>query len=474
MIHPCRRVLQWAFAVGAVACVDPALVSPDASRDDLGASLIPDGDLDAGEDSTEADAAGARDAVPIDAPGLDVALDAGDDADTPWRVACGLARTLAGPTSLRGERVPSGPPSPVPCLTGPTGPERYYAVTLAPRQLVAVTVSPVGVWNPSVRLLGSCSATTCLASVDNGADELDEVLGYRNPTSADITVIIAVGSRGSAPGGSFDLDVALRDAPGNAVCAGALPVSDGGALAGQDLRAAYETSAACLPTAPGAELYYTAAVPAGRVLLAVVEPSGVLWNPVVRLLERCGAASCLGVVNDGLTGEGEALAYFNPGLTEVTAVIAVGSNLARISGDFALRVLSRPPLAHGACDDALVVSPDATLAGEWLLLARSASVPCGGGEPVRQLFYRVAVPGGNELRVTATPRAPVPWLPVLRLQESCGGGACLARSPTRPGGDAQTLTWTNTDATPRTLILSVANLTAAVAAFDIALSTTAR
>ncbi|MFO0646431.1 MAG: hypothetical protein U0326_09355 [Polyangiales bacterium] len=487
-----RRVVSGVLVLGVAACVsapsgrahddgarDALAEAPDAPLDvNTGDARFdtPGDDIAVERDAAEEDAATDGDLdVPSDA---DVARDSDAltdaDADLPEHARCVTARALAGPVTLRDELLPPGTTSTTTCLPLAEGAELFYTITLPARQALAVTVSPHGSWSPAIRLLDACDAATCLASVDNGADELEETVGVQNSTDGDRRVVIAVGSRGPAPGGRFDLAVALRRAPVNVACAAALTVTDGSALLAQDASLAYETSSSCLATAPGGQLFYAATIPAGQTLLALVVPTGEPWNPVVRMLGSCSAETCLGVANDYLTGEAEAFAYTNRGAEAMPVVLSVCSNIAVRSGTFDLRLSVRAPLAHGACAAARVVAPGATVVDEWLPFAGSPSPTCDGDPPVEQLYYRVAVPGGDVLRATATPRAPMPWLPTLRLLGGCGAHTCLARSETGFGGDPQTLTWTNADAASREVVLAVGSMYLDPGVFDLALSVSAR
>lgn len=385
------------------------------------------------------------------------------------------------------------------------GVERPHAPLGGPRELVAMALVRRGVSRSrtmiarrirGLLLVAFVGASACgaapFSTTDGGPDEGPA----QPPTDAsdapphdatgdapDATRDVGDDVTPDAPDTMFDaapdvLDAApdapdARVAPPNATCAGALPVLDGTALTGQDTAAAHETSAACPLKTSGGQLYYAATVPAGRTLVAVVSPTGMPWNPVLRLLGACGAGRCLGLTNDNLTGEGEALAYTNPGPADMPVVLTVSSNLAASAGTFDLAVRVRSPLPHGACAAAMELGPDAALTDQWLPLAGAPSRACGGDAPGAQLHYRVTVPAGRRLTASVTARAPVPWLPALRLAGGCDADACLARSEVAFDGAPQTLAWTNADATPRAVLLSVGSVTGASAAFDLALSVAA-
>jgi hypothetical protein len=97
------------------------------------------------------------------------------------------------------------------CNPSDTGGVLYYSATIGVGQTLKATASTTGRWLPSVRLLSSCGAATCLASSSPMPMPLPgTTLTYANPGSSPMDVILAVGpSAMFGPSGYFDLSVAI-------------------------------------------------------------------------------------------------------------------------------------------------------------------------------------------------------------------------------------------------------------------------
>ncbi|MEI8258958.1 MAG: hypothetical protein WCJ30_25090 [Deltaproteobacteria bacterium] len=91
------------------------------------------------------------------------------------------------------------------CLTSAAGYELFYRVSVPASQRLTVTATPTGTWNPVIRVLASCAATTCLASGDAATAGAVETLTYANAGAAPVEVVVAVGSDLAMRSGTFDL-----------------------------------------------------------------------------------------------------------------------------------------------------------------------------------------------------------------------------------------------------------------------------
>jgi hypothetical protein len=92
------------------------------------------------------------------------------------------------------------------CLPGAIGPVLFYKITIPTGKSLKADVNPIGSWDPVIRLLSSCGASTCLASQDAGASGTAESLTYANTSGAPLAVVIAVGGYSSLTA-AFDLTV---------------------------------------------------------------------------------------------------------------------------------------------------------------------------------------------------------------------------------------------------------------------------
>jgi hypothetical protein len=118
---------------------------------------------------------------------------------------CASPTPLTVGTAVTGQTIATGSAAPTACLTTAVGPTRYYSVNLAPNTGTVVTASPNG-FNANLRLLSSCTATTCVASSDvSSLTTGAEALTVRNTGTTPQTFVIAVGSPAGTTSGTFDI-----------------------------------------------------------------------------------------------------------------------------------------------------------------------------------------------------------------------------------------------------------------------------
>jgi hypothetical protein len=135
----------------------------------------------------------------------------------PANVTCGAATPVVNGTSLAFQDVSAASDNlSSRCLPSDTGGVLYYRATIGAGQILTATATTTGRWFPSLRLLASCSAMTCLASSGfmmpgpmPGAS-----LTYANMGASPLDVILAVGpSVMSGPATYFDLSVSIAPPP---------------------------------------------------------------------------------------------------------------------------------------------------------------------------------------------------------------------------------------------------------------------
>lgn len=122
---------------------------------------------------------------------------------------CDGAALIPSGTTLHGENILlSETGADTRCLPSASGYELFYRVSVPAAQHLTATATPMGTWNPVLRIFGSCAATTCLASGDSAAAGLAETLTYANTGAAAVEVIVAAGSDLASRPGTFDLTLA--------------------------------------------------------------------------------------------------------------------------------------------------------------------------------------------------------------------------------------------------------------------------
>ncbi len=120
---------------------------------------------------------------------------------------CSAPTALTIGTPVTGETINNGGLAPTGCLATATGPTRYYTVTVQPGDGVTVRVTPTVSFNANIRVVDSCSATTCQNFADNvtSSSTTAEVVTVRNTTTAAAPFIIAVGSAAGTSTGTFTI-----------------------------------------------------------------------------------------------------------------------------------------------------------------------------------------------------------------------------------------------------------------------------
>ncbi len=386
--------------------------------------------------------------------------------------ACSAATTVTPGTPLTGQDVTMGVADlSGDCLTYANGPNLFYEVTVPNGMVMTAVATPDSSMDATIRLLDSCSATSCMAAVNDGYTGDPESLRYANTTGSDQTLILAVGANDSSSTGTFSLSVSMAAPAGNTVCTVPTTVSDGTTLVGEDASIGFDDlSSDCLSYSTGPNVYYQVTVPMGMVLSATVSPDTVGMDPTIRLLDSCSATSCMAGVNDGYTGDPENLYYTNTTSADQTLIMAVGSYDTSTTGTFDLAVSIAPPPANATCTSATVVSDGDTISGDNPALGTDTlDSACLSSDTGTVLYYSVTVPDGMSLNVNVTPSSY--WNPNIRLLDSCGATACMANADGGYSGDPESLSYTNTTGSSQDLILAVGSSgTGSPGPFDMSVS----
>ena len=242
----------------------------------------------------------------------------------PANVTCSAATAMTSGQTLASQDLSYGSATVTACLPNATGPTLFYKTSIPAGQRLIARATPTGaVWDPALRVLSSCGATSCLSSSDAGTGGAAEVVSYKNSGASAAAVTLGVSSTSSTTG-TFDVSTWLKTAATNTSCAGAKAVVNGTALTVEDGESASGASTQCPASGTGKVLYYSASIPAGKKLSAKVTPLGY-WDPVVRLVSGCSATTCLASQDTGVSGAAETLNYTNSGTTTQAVIFTVGA-----------------------------------------------------------------------------------------------------------------------------------------------------
>jgi hypothetical protein len=132
--------------------------------------------------------------------------------DPPTNMTCGSATPVTNGTSLTFQDATVGTDNlSSRCLPSDTGGVLYYSATIGAGQTLKATATSTGKWLPSLRLLASCGASTCLASSNMPMMFPQVALSYTNSGGSPVNVVLAVGPNAmfGPMAGYFDLDVSI-------------------------------------------------------------------------------------------------------------------------------------------------------------------------------------------------------------------------------------------------------------------------
>ncbi len=261
--------------------------------------------------------------------------------------------------------------------------------------------------------------------------------------------------------------------PPDDTCAGATPVSPG-RLAGQatvGYANDYDPGASCTGwDEPGRDRVYAVTVPDGQELVALATPNTPSWDFGLYLVagpaSNCTAVpACLAGADVGWSGEPEDLHWTNAGGAAAQAFLVVDAyDPADPGGSFDLDISVAPPKPGDSCAGAEVLAGPGSLPNRTTLgYARDydPGQSCAGVDlPGRDRVWAIAVPDRKSLTVTVTPPPTSSWDPAVYLvaapASSCTAApACLAGSDVNGGGQAESVSWTNTQGAAATVFIVV-------------------
>jgi len=339
------------------------------------------------------------------------------------------------------------------------GPVRYYRTTVAPGQAIDVTATRGGV-PPLLRLYPDCLTNTCLAQ-SSTLDGATYAARWTNTSMAPRDVVIA------AAWNSTILDVMpvifrFRNPAANAACTGALPLTPGVALPGQDLVSANAPSTPC-PEVPGTSnpaLWYRVTVPASQVLTVTSVGDIARAANTLRLYTSCASFNCLAGPSVSFDSRTSMARWSNASPMAREVFVAASSPLAGVGAPaFSITATLTGAPTNLTCDRAVDVMDGTTLAAQDVSGASILEPPCPGmtGVPALPvLFYRATVPAGQTLFASARPSMMMTAraTPVLRVVPDCTLTTCLAVSTAVTAGSSS-VAWTNPTIDPQRVVITM-------------------
>jgi hypothetical protein len=272
----------------------------------------------------------------------------------PSSASCATAPELVPGVVVSGDTAQGGPGATA-CYASAARPQHLYSVTIPPRQQAILNIV-TGNYDTGIALRAyeACDAALCLAAATSGDVPLRgsphryAALAVDNGGDAPRGVIVGVSVTPDAVSeATFSLSVSFAPLPTtaapNASCDEATSVGDGTQLAGEDSRLATASATCDAEALQGRVLYYQVTVPAGQVLVVRASSAGTpAIAQQVRLLDACGATSCLASQSVGTSSTAASLRYLNASEAPRTLILAVGDGYASAGRLFDLEVSFEP------------------------------------------------------------------------------------------------------------------------------------
>jgi hypothetical protein len=307
---------------------------------------------------------------------------------------------------------------------------------------------------------------------DSGADTAtkpdtsttDTATGGDTATSAD-----------TATGGDTGADAAdTATSPPGETCASAttvtLDASGHASMTGQTTTGFAEDYAASGPACRAgiaADRVYVVKVPAGKKLSATVTPTDLTFDPVLNVVlptsgTDCSTGDCVVPgVDVGYDGHPETIGWLNDKGAETTVYVVVDSRQSDYTaqGDYDIDITVADQPKGEVCSDPRVVTltgTTTTLTGETLVGFANdygTGTNCSGTGGIDRV-YAIDVPANTRATITVKPTG-TSWDPALNLQDAAACGVtprvCLSGTDSGGSGTAETLKYTNTGATTKSI-----------------------
>ncbi len=359
------------------------------------------------------------------------------------------------------------------CVTsGFIGPDRAYPVVLAPDTQVTVNVArTTGSFSPSLQVVTSCPAAsnTCLAS-SNARNPND--LSFRNRTGAPLSFFVVVDASTTATG-LYDISFAfgpIPPTPPGDVCT--LPLAAGPSVVGSTVGFDnnYTTGTGCASLL-GRDAVFTVSVPPGERMVTTVvstfSDGGTSVNPTLSLIAGTDAGACTAPITCAASASFnsnnvESLAWFNATDAGASFFLVLDTTSSTDPGQlYTLTTTFAAPPQGDRCENPFVLPTNgmpspvdlATAVNDYALTGAGCTSLSTQGDVV----FAVTVPANSIATITAQPDATLnTTLSLARTAADCAARVCIATANTgTSNGALDTISYTNTTASPETVLVIV-------------------
>jgi len=338
------------------------------------------------------------------------------------------------------------------CIANGAGHDGYAMVTVAPGELLDLAAS-LGGANASVALLESCDPNAaCVTSADRFSSQPEEVEWY-NDTRAPVDLVVKVDSRAAAAPSSYVLNV-TQTAYAPAVLADTCPeakllspIEPGTWSTTSESFTSVVANTCFFQRTPGVDAFAPVRIPPWTLWTASYDKWGGTDNPMLMLINTCGAWGECVEAADGYFGDARVV-YVNASPEPVDAMLVLDTDKLDTTPSRLFLAVTSETIAsfptYETCGEALsgVHIAPGSYAGDLSTARPDQNVGAcvsGAGTPGEDLFAAVDVPPGASLTVELDELAGDG---AVYLLSDCGGlGTCLDGSDS--GGIEQVL-YTNT------------------------------
>ncbi|MFO0606484.1 MAG: hypothetical protein U0324_25150 [Polyangiales bacterium] len=372
---------------------------------------------------------------------------------------CATATTLTPGTAATGQAL-TDTGAPGTCAPGlRPGGQLFYAVTLPASTLGTVQLSRAsGSWDFALRVYADCDTAACLLNAVSSSSPLARQLV--NGGSSPRRYVISVASDDSEDAVTpFDIVVNPTTLTAGQACESAQTLTPGTPLTAQSTMGASVIGAPCR-SEDGGQRFYSVTIPAGQRVRVTATPTGTARQPVLRVLDGCGATACLdnAIGGTSTTPAAASVDVPNSGTAPRAVIVSLASPASATPGTWDLAATLSPLVAGQFCAEPAALAPGVTLSNQDAATGLRPSAACSsatvnGG----QLFYRVTVPATRRVVVRAVPAgAMASWTPTVRVLATCTSTSCADSSTAAMAGGVASVTLSNGTAAPRDFLLSVA------------------
>lgn len=369
------------------------------------------------------------------------------------------------------------------CAASSAGPDIAFTVQVPPRSRSLVTASEPSSSSVVAPVLNGFESTTACGATAFSCTGVrsNRVLDFVNPTDVPVTRWVVVDATPTSAAGPIELNHAtspLVTSNAGETCATAAPLTEGtyyGTTAGRMRELQFTTAQGCRATGAGPEVVYSVVVPAGR--RGAVQARAVDRNSLNRVVVNVVASEAACSAPSACVGSSSSAAGVlidNRTTSDQTYWVVVGSSDASPVG-FDITYAWVPFTVGDTCADAVPIGGNEVLRSQTLddtnrTLGMALDghrndiafqgISCVGPTGTsRDRVYRVVVPAGQRLSVTAQPDRLGDISIHLVDAAECDSSidTCLAAANASPVGIAENVSYTNTGSASREVFIIIKN-----------------